>query len=89
MIAFSFTNPSVSSQNEILQKLISLTQTPVTHFSLITSSLLQSVSRMMEDTSESLEESDRNATENISDENSNTIKCGLSDEVMAIDAQGL
>ena len=38
---------------------------------------------MMEDTTETLENSDKN--ENISDENSNTIKCGVSEEIVTMD----
>ena len=41
---------------------------------------------MMEDTTEPLmEKSDK--TENIGDENSNTIKCGVSDEVVTMDVE--
>ena len=85
LIAFQVLNPSISSQNEILHLLISLTQTPLPHLSLITTSLQQCVSRMMEDTSNPLEESDKSATEKIGDENRNTIKCGVSEEVVTMD----
>ena len=87
LIAFQVLNPSISSQNEILHLLISLTQTPLPHLSLITTSLQQSVSRMMEDTSDPLEESDKSATELIGDENRNTIKCGVSEEVVTMDVE--
>ena len=41
---------------------------------------------MLEDTSETREDKTNEiVTKNISDENSNTIKCGISDEVVTMD----
>ena len=77
LIAIQYVSPPVSSQNEILNLLISLTQTPPAHLSLMTSSLQESVTIMMEEDADKLE--------NKSDENSNTIKCGVSDEVVTMD----
>ena len=42
---------------------------------------------MMEDTSDPLEESDASATEKIGDESRNTIKCGVSEEVVTMDVE--
>ena len=70
-------SPPISFQNKILNLLLSLTQTPPAHLSLMNSSLQESVTIMMED------EADK--PDNMSDENSNTIKCGVSDEVVTMD----
>jgi hypothetical protein len=77
LIAIQYISPPLSSQNEVLNLLISLTQTPPAHLSLMTSSLQESVTIMMED------EPDK--PDNMSDENSNTIKCGVSDGVVTMD----
>jgi hypothetical protein len=77
LIAIQYLSPPISSENEVLNLLISITQTPPAHLSLMTSSLQESVTIMMED------EVDK--PENMSDKNSNTIKCGVSVEVVTMD----